>query len=249
MRRLLASLLVLLSGSGNFALAQQSPSQSTPAAISDQDKPRIYVTDSNSWSMHGAAGGSNGTFAASSSGGARPQTAEIIKTFGQRCPQVITNNRVDAANYVVELDHEGGKGLLAHKDKIAVFVQKSGDSIFSKSTLSVGGSVEDACKAILSHWSAHASELQAVVAQVSGSTTEASTHAVLAVAGISVDASVPNCDIEVDGNFVGSTPSTINLAPGKHEIVVKKTGYQAWSRTLMVSSGTVRLSADMVTAK
>ena len=41
---------------------------------------------------------------------------------------------------IVELDHEGGKGFLAHKDKIAVFVQKSGDSIFSKSILSVGGS-------------------------------------------------------------------------------------------------------------
>ena len=47
--------------------------------------------------------------------------------------------------HVVELDHEGGKGLLAHKDKVAVFVQTSGDSIFSKSTLSVGGSVQDAC--------------------------------------------------------------------------------------------------------
>ena len=161
-RHLLASLLVSLSASGNFALSQQVVPQ---AAASDQDKPRIYVTDSNSWSVQGAAGGSNGTFAASSSGGARPQTAEIIKTFGQRCPQVITNNRVDAANYIVELDHEGGKGLLAHKDKIAVFVQKSGDSIFSKSTLSVGGSVEDACKAILSHWSAHASQLQALAAR------------------------------------------------------------------------------------
>ena len=40
--------------------------------------------------------------------------------------------------------------------------------------------------------------------------------------GLTIDASVANCDIEVDGNFVGSTPSTLNLAPGKHEIVVKK---------------------------
>src|ERR1700686_4359904 len=88
------------------------------------------------------------------------QTAEIIKTFGQRCPQVIANNRVDSANYVVELDHEGGKGLLMHKDKIAVFVQKTGDSIFSESTLSVGGSVMDACAAVLAHWSTHASDLK-----------------------------------------------------------------------------------------
>jgi hypothetical protein len=70
-----------------------------------------------------------------------------------------------------------------------------------------------------------------------------------AAPGLTVEASVPNCDIEVDGSFVGSTPSTLNLAPGKHEIVVKKTAYQTWSRSMMVGSGAVRLSADMVAVK
>ena len=51
------------------------------------------------------------------------QTAEVIKTFGQRCTEIIVNNHLSASDYVVELDHEGGKGLLRHKDKIAVFVQ------------------------------------------------------------------------------------------------------------------------------
>lgn len=45
---------------------------------------------------------------------------------------------------------------------------------------------------------------------------------------------------------MGSTPSTLNLAPGKHQIVVKKTGYVNWTRTLTVGTGSVRLSADMV---
>ena len=48
---------------------------------------------------------------------------------------------------------------------------------------------------------------------------------------------------------MGSTPSTLNLAPGKHEIVLKKAGYQDWSRSLMVGSGSIRLSADMVAVK
>jgi hypothetical protein len=68
-----------------------------------------------------------------------------------------------------------------------------------------------------------------------------------AASGLTVEANVPNCDIEVDGNFVGNTPSTISLPSGKHEIVVKKTGYQDWSRRIMVGGGTVRLSAEMVT--
>jgi hypothetical protein len=67
-----------------------------------------------------------------------------------------------------------------------------------------------------------------------------------AASGLTIEASVPNCDIEVDGSFVGSTPSTLNLAPGKHEIVVKKAGFQDWSRSMMVGGGSVRLSAEMV---
>jgi hypothetical protein len=255
MRYFALSFLLVLSVFGNSASAQQTSASPAPATVSDQDKPRIFVTDSNSWSTQGAAGGSNGSFGASSSGGARPQTAEIIKTFGQRCPQVITNNRLDAANYVVELDHEGGKGLLMHKDKIAVFIQKTGDSIFSESTLSVGGSVKDACAALLAHWSAHASELKTAPTGYGqggfgekgyggGPATPAPTAA--PQSSITVDASAPNCDIEVDGNFIGNTPSTLNLAPGKHEIVVKKAGYQDWSRSMMVGSGAVRINAELI---
>lgn len=239
MRRILALSLLVASGHCHCVIGQQVP----PATrTSNADAPRVFITDSNSWSVHGSAGGANGVFAASSSGGAQPQTAEIIKTFGQRCPQVTVNNRVDASNYVIELDHEGGKGLLAHKDKIAVFVQKTGDSIFSKSTMSVGGSVQDACAAVLAHWAAHASEL--TVAAISS--VAAPPVPVALVSSITVDASAPNCDIEVDGNFVGSTPSTLNLAPGKHDIVVQNAGYKAWARSMNVASGVIRVSADMV---
>jgi hypothetical protein len=69
---------------------------------------------------------------------------------------------------------------------------------------------------------------------------------VAAASGLTIEASVPNCDIEVDGSFVGSTPSTLNLAPGKHEIVVKKAGFQDWSRSMLVGGGSVRLSAEMM---
>jgi hypothetical protein len=233
-----------------FALSGYAYSQQAqPIAAPSADKPRIYVTDSNSWSTQGSAGGSRGSFGAAFSGGARPQTAEIIKTFGERCPDVTVNNKVEVSNYIVELDHEGGKGLLAHKDKIAVFVQKTGDSIFSKSTMSVGGSVQDACVAITAHWAAHASELQAV-ASVSNAVPSGAGGAPVGQASsiITVDASAPNCDIEVDGSFMGSTPSTLNLLPGKHDIVVKKAGYKDWARNMNVASGTIRVSADMVAA-
>jgi hypothetical protein len=65
-------------------------------------------------------------------------------------------------------------------------------------------------------------------------------------ASLSVESSVLNCDIEIDGNFVGNTPSTLTLSPGKHEVVVKKTGYANWTRSMMVAPGTLRLRAEMV---
>jgi hypothetical protein len=81
------------------------------------------------------------------SGGARPQTAEIMKTFGERCPVIVTNNR-DRADFVVMLDHEGGKGWARKDNKVVVF-NKAGDMIYSCSTRSLGNGVKDACQAIL----------------------------------------------------------------------------------------------------
>ncbi len=76
-------------------------------------------------------------------------------------------------------------------------------------------------------------------------TTDATSVAIAANAAITIDASVPNCDIEVDGSFMGNTPSTLNLAAGKHDIVVKKTGYADWTRSMTVGSGSVHLNAEM----
>jgi hypothetical protein len=52
-------------------------------------------------------------------------------------------------------------------------------------------------------------------------------------------------DIEIDGKFVGSTPSTIGVASGDHEIVVKKRGFSVWERKLIVSSGHININAEL----
>jgi hypothetical protein len=75
---------------------------------------------------------------------------------------------------------------------------------------------------------------------------EPAAPATVTTSGLTIDANVANCDIEVDGGFVGNTPSTLNLAPGKHEIVVKKAGYKDWTRSMNVSGGAVHVQAEMV---
>jgi PEGA domain len=207
---------------------------------SNMEKPRVFISDSQSWEMSGSAGGSGGTFAAHSHGGARPQTAEIIKTFGERCPDVIVNNKAEKADYVVLLDHEGGKGIAMHDNKVAVF-NGDGDSILSHSTRSLGNAVKDACEAIVKDWPARAAKLAVAPApQTAVGGTPASS-----AASISVSSTPSGADIEVDGNFVGNTPSALQLPAGEHSIVVKKSGYKDWERKLKVTGGTVNLSAEL----
>ncbi|MFT4114811.1 PEGA domain-containing protein [Silvibacterium sp.] len=71
------------------------------------------------------------------------------------------------------------------------------------------------------------------------------TVAQAATSQLAIDANVPNCDIEVDGAFVGNTPSQISLAYGKHEIAVKKAGYEAWTKSMMVSGPSIHLQAQL----
>jgi hypothetical protein len=59
-------------------------------------------------------------------------------------------------------------------------------------------------------------------------------------------ASTPGgADVEVDGKFVGNTPSSIELAPGDHDITVKKSGFAVWERKVSVTSGHINISADL----
>jgi len=62
---------------------------------------------------------------------------------------------------------------------------------------------------------------------------------------ISVSSTPPNADIEVDGNFVGNTPSVIEVTPGEHSVVVKKAGYKTWERKLKVTGGSVNVAAEL----
>jgi hypothetical protein len=60
-----------------------------------------------------------------------------------------------------------------------------------------------------------------------------------------VESTPSGADIEVDGAFVGSTPSTVSLAPGSHGVSVKKKGFVDWTRTVNVTGGSVHLNAEL----
>ncbi|HYX30856.1 MAG TPA: PEGA domain-containing protein [Pyrinomonadaceae bacterium] len=59
--------------------------------------------------------------------------------------------------------------------------------------------------------------------------------------------SVPEAaEITVDDKFVGTTPSTIQLTPGEHRIVVSKSGFKNWERTMTVTpNGSISLNPEL----
>jgi len=72
------------------------------------------------------------------------------------------------------------------------------------------------------------------------SVSQASTDAQL-----EVTSNPSGADVELDGNFVGNTPSSIGVLTGDHTISVKKAGYKFWERKIKVSSGRVNIFGEL----
>ncbi len=66
----------------------------------------------------------------------------------------------------------------------------------------------------------------------SNGSTGTSATSVAATAEIEIASTPAGADIEMDGNFVGSTPSSITAAPGEHEVTIKKSGFAPWSKKI-----------------
>lgn len=62
---------------------------------------------------------------------------------------------------------------------------------------------------------------------------------------VTVDSVPPGAEIELDGEFIGNTPSTIRVVAGSHEITVKKKGFSPWTRKLKVTGGSIKVDAEL----
>jgi hypothetical protein len=63
---------------------------------------------------------------------------------------------------------------------------------------------------------------------------------------LDISSTPSGADIEVDGKFVGSTPSSITIPPGDHDIVIKKAGFSAWQKKMSVSPGHINIAAELI---
>src|SRR5262249_22782623 len=66
-----------------------------------------------------------------------------------------------------------------------------------------------------------------------------------AVSKVTVASAPDSAEIEVDGEFMGNTPSVLELDPGEHSIAVRKTGYKPWEKKLKLTAGEIKLNAEL----
>jgi hypothetical protein len=62
---------------------------------------------------------------------------------------------------------------------------------------------------------------------------------------LAVTSTPAGADIQLDGIYVGSTPSSVPVSSGSHTISFSKSGFGTWQRSLQVSGGTVNISAEL----
>jgi hypothetical protein len=91
-------------------------------------------------------------------------------------------------------------------------------------------------------------DLKAASASVQAAAATPSATPAATANDLSISSIPPGADIEVDGKFIGNTPSSVTLAPGDHDIAVKKNGFAAWDRKITISGGHVTINAELSAA-
>jgi PEGA domain len=232
-------------------------------AAAAQDKPRVFMAGHGTTNgmTKGAVGGTRGGGGWWAAGrtdsivDSHDESMELAKDFAQSCPGVQVTVNAEAADYVTSLNRESKakKGLFSKNDQIMVS-NKAGDVLLSSTVRSVATAAKDACNVITSDFAAHGHAKTAATAQPAATpakTTPAepkaealsSASATGSSTELAISSSPDGADIELDGKFVGNSPSSITVPNGDHMIVVRMVGRQSWKRTISTSGGKVNLNA------
>jgi len=142
------------------------PGESVPAAAApakqadtarddaaDRSKPRIYVSDSQSWMDTGGFGRPSSVADGNLYGGYDPDLTDIFQDFTTDCPAVVVTQEKAKAGFAVLFDKGtnkkgfAGLGGLVKVNKLTV-VSRSGETIFSQEARSTDTIVRAACEVI-----------------------------------------------------------------------------------------------------
>lgn len=87
---------------------------------------------------------------------------------------------------------------------------------------------------------------QPAAVQIPMAPSNAAVAGVATQASLSVTSTPPGAEIEMNGRFVGSTPSTLKANPGTYKLAIKRNGFKSWERELQVEAGaSVTIHAEL----
>ena len=239
------------------------------------NKVRLFITDdplfetyafshssagfyANTYGAGGAAHSAD--FAANPNGKADPRTVELQADMQKSCPQFTVTSKIENADYVLWFrrnDQHRTKmllllgatgGLISAVQKVngASLFGANGDMVYATREKTVGSTVKDVCKHVPNPTQALVTSQRITdnAPPVPADSTPAPTTS--SAPGVLIVNSTPGgAEIYLDDDFVGNTPSTVNVQTGKHSISVKKAGFQDWVRYTAFSGGSVTLNAEL----
>jgi len=136
------------------AATGQTPFESRPdTPEKDSSKPRIYVSDTDSWMASGGFSNPSSVAPGNLYGGYNPELTDIYQDFTSDCPAGVVTQQKSGADYVVLFDKQSSKkgltglGGLVKVNKVTV-LSKDGNTLLSQTSHSVDTAVKMACDAI-----------------------------------------------------------------------------------------------------
>jgi PEGA domain len=92
-----------------------------------------------------------------------------------------------------------------------------------------------------SYWIPEANQFRKEAKKPTSETATSSSRSV-----VNISSNPTGAEIILDGSFAGNTPSSLNVAPGDHAIVLKLAGYQTWERQIKLTEGTITVSSHLI---
>jgi hypothetical protein len=121
-----------------------------PAVLVAQDKPRVYLTDRDTWKETGWVVAANGNAAGGASGRVVREQTENVKTFNNACPSVTVTDNKEKADFALIWDRTNWSetSWTGNQNNMALY-NRDGDLVWSGASHKMTTGAKDACKAVL----------------------------------------------------------------------------------------------------
>jgi hypothetical protein len=141
--------IALLSASVPYA-AQKQTSKDTLQGLVAQDKPRLYLTDRDSWKESGWVAAANGNAAGGISGRVVREHTENVRTFNKACTGVTVTENKEKADFALVWDRTNWNETAwsGYQNNMAIY-NRDGDLVWSGASHKMTTGAKDACKAVL----------------------------------------------------------------------------------------------------